>query len=170
MYLSIKGIVLLSQEGLVETARLVIRFTGITAAFSLFFYTTGIDDLMLALQWFRIPYAATLLLTIAIRYIPHMISLYAAVTDAHKLRKNWNTVSSGKSLKGRIKNLFPVLVSVLIQSIKAIPTLAMSLELKGFGSRRPRSRYMTIHRYYPMPLQLFILSAIVLTVILCATL
>ncbi len=170
VYLRIGSHILVSNNGIMETLRLIIRFTGITGIFFLFFRTTSIDDLILSLRWFHVPFTITLILTIAIRYIPHMIYLYTSVTDAHKLRKNWNSKEEKISFKTRIKNLFPVLVSVLIQSIKAIPTLAMSLELKGFGSKRPRSRYMTIHQYYSFPLQLFLLSAIVLTVILSAIL
>ncbi len=170
VYLQIRSVILLSQNGIKETCRLLIRFTGITGVFFLFFRTTSIDDLILSLRWFRVPFNTTLVLTIAIRYIPHMLYLYTNVTDAHKLRKNWDSVSEKSGLTKRIKNLFPVLVSVLIQSIKAIPTLAMSLELKGFGLSRKRSSYMKIHHYYSLLLQLSLLSAIVLTVLLCALL
>ena len=170
VYLKIGSVILLSEEGIVEVLRLSIRFTGITGVFFLFFRTTSIDDLILSLRWFHVPYNSTLILTIAIRYIPHMIYLYTSVSDAHKLRINWEDTPGKTTIKSRIQNLFPVLVSVLIQSIKAIPSLAMALELKGFGSNLPRSRYMTLHRYYPFPLQLSFLSVIVFTVILCASL
>lgn len=165
IYLQIQSFVLLSYNGLEETLRLIVRFTGITSIFFLFFRTTSIDELILSLRWFKLPYNATLIITIALRYIPHMIGIYTNVLDAHKLRKNWNDPQPKGYLAARIKKILPVLVSVLIQSIKTIPTLAMALELKGLGSSRQRSQYFTIHKYYRFSLQFTFLFVIVLTVI-----
>jgi len=164
-YLKVGSIILLSSKGILETLRLIIRFTGITGIFFLFFRTTSIDDFILSLRWYHVPYTATLLLTIALRYIPHMVTLYTQVTNAHKLRCGWNDLDRKEKLITKIKKIFPILVSVLIQSIKAIPTLAMALELKGFGSSLKRTHYLVIRKYYSFPLQLILLFVIVLAVL-----
>jgi len=163
-YLKIHSVVLLSENGIRETVWLIIRFTGITSLFFLFFRTTSIDDLILALRWMRVPYNATLVITIALRYIPHIVHIYGNVTDAHKLRSSSNTKSESRGIRQRIRKLFPVLVSVLIQSVKTIPTLAMTLELKGLGSDKKRSQYRKITVRMNIPLQLATASAIVLAV------
>lgn len=164
-YLKVGSIILLSSNGILETLRLIIRFAGITGAFFLFFRTTSIDEFILSLRWFRVPYTATLLLTIALRYIPHMVTLYTQVTSAHKLRCGLDDLDRKEGVITKLKKIFPILVSVLIQSIKAIPTLAMALELKGFGSSLKRTQYLVIRKYYSFPLQLTLMFVIVLAVL-----
>ncbi len=167
--LQFKTIPLLSAGGIAEAVRLIIRFTGISSAFFLFFLTTEIDDLILSLLWFRTPFSATLVITIALRYIPHIMHIYSNVTDAHKLRRS-SISEDGKSLKRRIGNLFPVLVSVLIQSIRTIPSLAMALEIKGFGLGSRRSNFRDISIHGSIILQLAAAFVIVLAVITTLTL
>ena len=167
--LQFKTTILLSTGGIVEAVRLMVRFTGITSAFFLFFLTTEIDDLILALLWFRIPFNATLVITIALRYIPHILHIYSNVTDAHKLRRSGGS-ETGESFKKRIGNLFPVLVSVLIQSIRTIPSLAMALETKGFGRDNKRSNFRDINIKGSIILQLTAAFVIVLAVITALTL
>lgn len=164
VYLRLNTFILLTSKGVRETAQLLIRFTGITSAFFLFFLTTEIDDLILSLQWFKVPYSATLVITISLRYIPHILHIYSNVTDAHRLRQN-STGKKKTSPAQRIRNLFPILVSVLIQSIRTIPSLAMALESKGFGFPAERTRFRNISVNGNIPLQLASASVIVLAVI-----
>ncbi|MFO7849906.1 MAG: energy-coupling factor transporter transmembrane component T [Spirochaetia bacterium] len=132
------GPISISSGGLKETLRLLMRFSGITLSFFLFFRTTSIDALILTLRWYRLPYSFTLVLTIAFRYIPYAASLYRSVSDAHRLRRPSNAPSR-RRLKGRIQQVFPTLVSVMIHAVKTIPSLAMALESRGFGRPERRS-------------------------------
>ena len=157
---SIGGVELVTSGGLEETSRLLLRFTGITVSFFLFFRSTDIETLILTLRWYRLPYSFALVLTIAFRYIPYIASLYRAISDAHRLRSpvhggrgGKNETSLWKGAKRRFSRIFPTLVSVMIHSVKTIPSLSMTLETRGFGrserrtalhslpplSRRPRS-------------------------------
>ena len=165
VFYTFHSLVLLSSDGIREALRLIIRFTGITSLFFLFFLTTEIDDLILSLMWFKIPFTATLVITIALRYIPHITHIYSNVTDAHKLRRGTDFEMSG-GFRNRMKNLFPVLVSVLIQSIRAIPALAMALETKGLGFNAQRQSFRDINIFGSVILQLVIAFAIVLVVVL----
>lgn len=166
--LKFHSIILLSSDGITEALRLIIRFTGITSLFFLFFLTTEIDDLILSLVWFKVPFNATLVITIALRYIPHITHIYSNVTDAHKLRRGTDFEGS-RSFRKRMKNLFPILVSVLIQSIRTIPSLAMALETKGFGFNARRQSFRDIKIFGSIILQLaagFVIVLAVITVIL----
>jgi len=162
--LIIKNIIILTSEGLLQTLRLVLRFTGITVSFYIFFSTTSISSFVLTLEWFKLPYKAALIITIALRYIPSMIIIYNNIKDAHSLRSTGN---SKKYFWRKLNTIFPTLVSVLIHSIKSIPTLSMALELRGIGSNTKRSQYNYIESS-KMILQITISGVILLLVILVA--
>lgn len=139
--LTIRNTIILTSIGIEQTLQLILRFSGITLSFYMFFSTTSINDFLLALQWFKLPYRAALTVTIALRYIPYMIIIYNNIKDAHKLRGN---SYNEKKVWNKINNIFPTLVSVLIQSIKSIPALSMALELRGVGLEMRRSHYHVI--------------------------
>ena len=162
--LIVRNIIILSSEGLFQTLRLVLRFTGITISFYIFFSTTSISNFILALEWFKLPYKAALVITIALRYIPSMIIVYNNIQDAHRLRSS-NIIK--KYFRNKLNNVFPTLVSVLIHSIKSIPTLSMALELRGIGSEEKRSQFNLINTTN-LVLQIGITGVILLLIILVA--
>jgi energy-coupling factor transporter transmembrane protein EcfT len=92
---------------------------------------------------------AALVITIAFRYIPHIASLYQAVSDAHRLRRP-SPAGGGRRkgwlgrLRERISRIFPTLVSVTIHAIKTIPALSMTLETRGFGRPEKRSSFAAL--------------------------
>ena len=137
--------VILTTNGLQETARMILRFTGITLAFFLYLRTTAINDLILALRWFGLPFKAALVATLAFRYIPYMAQVYANVVDAHRLRSDPNEEERRWwELRKRVRRLLPVLTSVLIYAIKGIPMLSMALESRGMGRKNPRADYIQL--------------------------
>jgi energy-coupling factor transport system permease protein len=143
--ISVKGVVILSLPGLLEAIRLIVRFTGITLIFYIFIGTTDPDTLILSFRWFGLPFMVSLILGIALEYIPTILTLYSQVQDAHRLRR------AGKGIGGERRGLFkrlreavPVLTSVLVLSVRRIPTLAMALESRGVGRKNRRSSYHTL--------------------------
>ena len=142
MLLSIGQRRVLTDRGLILTTALIIRFTGITAAFYLFFSTTETGPFILALRAFGLPYRAALTVTISLRYIPDMFSTYGRISDAHKLRRagfESGGAARRRGFRHRLNNLFPVLISVLIHAVKSIPSLAMALDSKGLGRGNRRT-------------------------------
>jgi energy-coupling factor transport system permease protein len=150
--LTIRGITVLSASGLLLALRLIVRFSGITIVFYLFIGTTDPDELILALRWFRLPYAVSLVLSLALGYIPTIRTLYDQVRDAHRLRladrgegsRAAGTPVQGRGLFKRLREAIPILTSVLILSVRRIPTLAMAMECRGVGRKDPRSSYHTL--------------------------
>jgi energy-coupling factor transport system permease protein len=134
----------LTTGGLAETARLLLRFTGITVAFFLYFRTTEIDRFILALRSFRLPYSAALVVSLAFRFIPYMIELYGNIRSAHTLRRPAGASQQSRSPLRRLRRIFPTLVSVLIHAIKTIPGLAMALESRGFPAADRRSVFRAL--------------------------
>ena len=130
------GLALVTADGLRFTAVLLLRFLGITLGFFAIVRTVSLDDMVLGLRWFRLPYSACLVVTITLRTIPTLAATWRNVTDAHRLRRD---VSTGRPRL--VQTYVPVLTSVLIESVKAIPLLAMALESRGFGRRNARTSY-----------------------------
>ena len=165
LILSLGGFKVLTAGGLEAAVRMVVRFSGITTAFFIFFSTTETSDFILALRSFGLPYKAALTVTIALRYIPDMFKLYGNISDAHKLRTAGTVKRRG--FRHRLSRLFPVLISILIHAVKSIPTLAMALDSKGFGRQGART---SCQKLPPWPRILSELSAAMLFTAACALL
>lgn len=134
----------ITTGGLQEAGVLILRFSGITSAFFLFFRTTTIDDFILTLRWYGLPYSGALVITIAFRYIPSLLQLYHNIEDAHALRRPFQSGKKTLNPKKKFTHLFPTLVSVMIHSIKSIPALSMALESRGFGRHNDRTSYRSL--------------------------
>ena len=130
------NLIILTNTGIHETLLLVGRFLGVTLLFFVFLRTTRIDDFILALRYYGLSYKNAVVITITVRYIPYLMSVYVNTVDAHKLRLTVNTKLPGRwNFAARFKNILSVLTSVLIQAVKGIPVLAMALETRGFGRK-----------------------------------
>jgi energy-coupling factor transport system permease protein len=132
------GVRVLTVDGLAEVLRLVTRFTGLTLAFFAAFRTLDMDEMVEALRWFGLPFRAALVLIIALRFIPTLFGVYQSVQDAHLLR-----MSRGKR-RGFLARTLPLLTSVVIHSVRGIPSLAMALELRGFGRSEKRTSFRVL--------------------------
>ena len=136
------GAISITDGGLCEAALLIARFTGITLTFWLMYQTTRLSQFVLTLQWYGLPYTAALVMTLAFRYIPSISRMLQHVREAHRLRDPLpGGAEKGKGFFLRIQEIIPILISVVISSIKTIPALAMSLEHRGVGSPVQRSAY-----------------------------
>ena len=138
VYLRVGGLTLLSAAGVREALRLVLRFTGITFSFYALLRSTYPEDLILALRACGLPFAAGLVVSVALQYVPSLKVLYDQVKDAHRLRRAEGALPAPKGLRG-LRTLLPLLTSVLILSIRRIPSLAMALELRGVGLKNRRT-------------------------------
>jgi energy-coupling factor transport system permease protein len=153
VYLSIAGWPLLTSEGVLETARLLVRFTGITLALFAFMRTSSPEQVLLTLRWFGLPFQAGLALGIALQYMPTLRDLYLQVVDAHRLRRSGRQ-EGGPPPRGFLRrlraDLLPVLTSVLIVAVRRITVLAMALEVRGVGLKGRRSSYSTLPAGRPL--------------------
>lgn len=137
--------IILTTGGLEETGRLLCRFTGITICFALFYITTPAESFIASLRWFGLPFKAALVLNLTLRFIPSLFTLYQRVEDAHSLRRSGES-AGGRGFFGRLKRLLPTLTSVLIQAVKRIAPLSMTLELRGIGAAGRRTSYIRLPR------------------------
>lgn len=151
--ITVRQTTVLSMEGLLTAARLIVRFTGITVLFFMFIRTTEPESLILAFRWFGLPFTVALVLSIAVEYIPTIRTIYDQVQDAHRLRlaadsEGCNDGESKRRRHGgfikRMRMAVPVITSVLILSVRRIPTLAMALECRGVGRANRRTTFRTL--------------------------
>ncbi len=143
--LAVRGFALVTGGGLRAALAMILRFGGISLAFFAAFRSIELDDLVLALRWFGLPYSACLVVIIAFRSLPSLASTYRNVQDAHRLRCG-PASGARHAWRGAAKTFLPILTSVLIQAVKGIPVLAMVLESRGFGRPNPRSSFAELKR------------------------
>jgi energy-coupling factor transport system permease protein len=147
---------LVTVDGVQTTLLMLLRFLGITFGFFAVVRTLALDDMVLSLRWFRLPYAACLVITITLRMIPTLGATWHNVLDAHRLRSG-----SGPGVPRRriVQTYLPVLTSVLIEAVKGIPLLAMALESRGFGRRNPRTSLAELKRGRTLAADILVLAA-----------
>jgi energy-coupling factor transport system permease protein len=130
------GFPLVTIDGVNTAVVMLLRFLGITFGFFALVRTLALDDMILSLRWFGLPYSACLVITITLRTIPTLGATWHNVLDAHRLRSGSLPDAPRQRL---VQRYLPVLTSVLIEAVKGIPLLAMALESRGFGRRNPRT-------------------------------
>lgn len=135
--------VVLTWDSLWSTLTLMYRFVTITYACTLFFSTTRMHYVMCALQWFRLPFKAVLVITLAFSTIPFVSDSFREIADSHRLRQ----ASDGKG-KRRMGDMLPTLTSALVVSLRSIPFLAMSLEQRGYGREGKRTQYHDLSSFH----------------------
>jgi energy-coupling factor transport system permease protein len=141
--IQVLGVTVVTTDGLDTTLVMLLRFLGITFGFFALVRTLALDEMVLSLRWFGLPYAACLVMTITLRTIPTLAATWHNVLDAHRLRAG---SSSGARRRRLVETYLPVLTSVLIEAVKGIPLLAMALESRGFGRRNPRTSLAELKR------------------------
>ena len=130
----------LSGFGPERTATLVVRFFVMVFSFSLLFVTTEPDLFGLMMEKMRLPYSLSLAFSMSLRMIPLMAEQAQKIIDSQRARGL--DLESGNFLK-RAKNMIPILIPMVVLSIKRSVEIAEALEARGFGSER-RTRYFDI--------------------------
>lgn len=126
------GIIQLLGGGSLESAYVTgLRMLAMTVVFIILLTTTRLQDLTAALvKQIKIPYEYAFMFTAALRFVPDFIAESKAVQEAQSCR--------GLSVSGNIfkkmKNYMTVIQPLLLKSLGRSETMALSLELRAFGS------------------------------------
>jgi energy-coupling factor transport system permease protein len=111
------------------------------SAFSLFFLTVDPNELALSLITMKFPYEFAFSFSLAFRFVPTIAMEAQNIIDAQQSR---GYEMQEKGLINQIKNLFPLLIPLIICSIRRAFNVAEALESRAFGSKKERSYYYTI--------------------------
>jgi ABC-type cobalt transport system, permease component CbiQ and related transporters len=113
-----------------------LRMAIMTGLFILLLATTRIQDLTASLvRQLHVPYTYAFMVTASLRFIPDLLAEIKAVQEAQACRG----YSAGGSVFKRMKNYLTIVQPLVLRSVSRSETMAMSLELRGFGASRAGS-------------------------------
>ena len=147
----------------VETAlALTVRFLNLITSFSLFFLTTSPDKLSLALEKARIPYEFNFAFITAIRFVPVLADEAQSIMDAQRSR---GLELDKGGFMTRIRKYIPILLPLIINSIRRSLDLAEAMESRAFGATRDRTNLfelvMNRSDYSVLALSIILLTIII---------
>jgi energy-coupling factor transport system permease protein len=113
------------------------RFVAIVVSTSLFFITTSPDELEQVMKTFRLPRDVVFAFVTAVRFIPVMMLDTIQIMDAQKSRGL--ELEKGNVLR-RVRNMIPVLIPLVVNSVVRSGELAEAMESRAYGAvPRPTS-------------------------------
>jgi energy-coupling factor transport system permease protein len=112
-----------------------LRFAAMLFAFQLFVISTQPRDLVHLMDRLRMPVDYTLMLLIALRFIPSLQLEGKRIHEAQLAR----AYNPGKGLMGRIRGLFPIIIPLVSNSLGKATVLGLTIDLRGYrsGKRTP---------------------------------
>lgn len=136
--LVVNTLLLTSPNPFNHSVALTLRLVALMTSFSIFFLTVHPDELSQALIQMRVRFEFAFAMSMAMRYVPTLGQEAYAIMDAQKARGV--ELDKGNPLK-RIRNVVPIIVPLIIVSIRRALSIAESMESRGFGAS-PRRTYM----------------------------
>ena len=136
----------LAEGGLLRAFVYALRFLAIISSTSLFFITTSPDELEQIMKWMRIPRDVVFAFVTAVRFIPVVLLDAFQIMDAQKARGL--ELEKGNLLK-RARNLVPILIPLVVNSVIRSGELAEAMESRGYGTiPKPTSLYGMRLKWY----------------------
>ena len=137
---------------------LAIRLLALMSSFSLFFLTVHPDHLSQALIQMRVKFEFAFAMSMAMRYVPTLGQEAYAIMDAQRAR---GVEMDKGSFLTRIRNIIPIIVPLIIVSIRRALSIAESMESRGFGASDNRT-YMEKLVFRKRDWGVLIISALIL--------
>lgn len=138
----------------------IFRILNLITMFSLYFQTTNPDDMMQSMIKMRIPYNFAFSFSLSFRFVPTLGEEMLIIQDAQKSRGH--QIEEGSFFQ-KIRNWFPILIPLLLNSIYRAFHIAEALETRGFGSTEKMTSYYPV-QFSKNDYITFILSIILLCV------
>jgi len=134
--------------GLLDAILYSVRFLAIISSTSLFFVTTSPDELEQIMKWMRVPRDIVFAFVTAVRFIPVVMLDAFQIMDAQKSR---GLEFEKGNIVRRVRNLVPILIPLVVNSVIRSGELAEAMESRAYGSTpKPTSLYGMRMRWYDM--------------------
>jgi len=130
----------LTVGGMLDALRLALRTLGIAFVVAALLYTTAQPALVSAMVRLGLPYTWGLTVSLALRFLPAIQDLYHTVRDAQAAR-GW--VAEGPLFR-RLKEHIPVLVAVMIGTLRMSDQLTLALAARGLETARQRTTWRVL--------------------------
>lgn len=142
----------ITTEGVYRAIFMAVRITMLIFVSSELTYTTTPNDLTDAIESLLSPlkyvglksavHTLAMMMTIALRFIPTLIEEAEKIMNAQKARGA--DIENGR-LKERVKALIPVLIPLLISSVRRAYELAEAMECRCYNGGEGRTRMKQMH-------------------------
>lgn len=153
-------------EGVYNALLIVLRVVLLIAGTSVILtYTTtplaltdGLESLLKPLSYIKVPvHEFSLMMTIALRFIPTLIEETGKIMDAQKARGA--SFSEGSLIK-RAKALIPVLVPLFASSFRRADELAVAMECRCYRGGKGRTRLKVLKASFSDVVAVFVIIAL----------
>ena len=143
---------IITWEGIARAVQMVLRIVLLISGTFLLTYTTspialtdGLELLMNPLKKIRVPvHEMTIMMSMALRFIPTLISETDKIMSAQKARgADFET----GSLVRRAKALLPILVPLFVSAFKRADELAVAMESRCYHGGEGRTRMKQLHMH-----------------------
>ncbi len=129
------GILRLTTGGLYDGAVIALRMLSLAFTLALLLFTTTQPNLVRAFVRLGLPYAWGMAISLTLRFVPAIYALFVAVREAQAAR-GWQPEGS---LIRRARGYLPVLVAVIIGTLRLSDQLTLALAARGFGGTSRRT-------------------------------
>ncbi len=145
------GFIRIYREGIVNAVLMILRVMLLVSGSGLFLtYTTspitltdGLEQLLMPLKKLRLPvHEFSMMMTIALRFIPTLVEETDKIMNAQKARGA--DFSSG-GIIARAKALIPILVPLFVSAFKRADELAVAMECRCYRGDNGRTRMNVLH-------------------------
>ncbi|MCU0522601.1 MAG: energy-coupling factor transporter transmembrane protein EcfT [Anaerolineae bacterium] len=131
----------LTTGGMLDAVRLALRALAIAFAVATLLYTTSQPALVSAMVRLGLPYTWGLTVSLALRFLPAIQDLFHTVRDAQAAR-GW--IAEG-SIFRRLQEHVPILVAVMIGTLRMSDQLTLALAARGLETSRRRTTWHALH-------------------------
>lgn len=118
-------------RNLMTSALYATRFIAIVISTSLFFLTASPDELEQVMKTFHLPRDVVFAFVTAVRFIPVMMLDTLQIMDAQKSR---GLELEKGSLLRRVRNMIPILIPLVVNSVIRSGELAEAMESRAYGA------------------------------------
>ncbi len=138
--LPVFGVIGIYEEVLLATIAFSFRTLSLVSVALLVALTTEPSKTVTVLRKLRFPYELTIMVVIAIRFIPLIVDQWKKLTAVAKVR---GVETDG--IRGRIKSIRKLFTPLIIHSIRRSAQLAYSLDARGFRSAKNPTTMEVLH-------------------------
>lgn len=143
-------IIKITGEGIKFSIFMIVRIIALIAGTSLLTYTTtpirltdGLESLLSPLKKLKVPvHELSMMMTIALRFIPTLIEETNKIMNAQKARGA--DLESGGLLK-RAKALIPILIPLFVSAFRRAEELALAMESRCYHGGEGRTKLKELH-------------------------
>lgn len=149
-----------SSGGLFYGITLTLRIFIMVLASTVITSSTPIEDIIQLMQKFKMPYQIAFVIATGIRFIPTMQKKSEMIQEAQKAR---GAEFGNKGIIGNIKSYIPVLIPLIVDSLRMSENLAIAMLNRGFGAMKNTTNLheikMAKRDYAICIIELFILAS-----------